>query len=67
METATEDTDYLLTAKDRCDACQAQAYVYVALESGDLLFCLHHWKENEPVLSQTAVDVIDETERLLVR
>ena len=59
------DTDYLLTANDRCDACQAQAYVHVELESGDLLFCLHHWKIHFKELVMIAVSVTDETERLL--
>lgn len=64
---STATTDYLLNNEDRCDVCQAQAYVYVALESGELLFCLHHWSENETALQNIAVDVIDETEKLLVR
>lgn len=67
MESTTVVTDYLLTAKDRCDACNAQAYVYVAFESGDLLFCLHHWKEHSEVLNDTAMEVYDESERLLIR
>lgn len=67
MENKTADTDYLLTAEDRCDACNAQAYVYVAFESGDLLFCLHHWKVHSEALQATATDVVDESERLLIR
>lgn len=67
METKVEDTDYLLTADDRCDACQAQAYVYVTLESGDLLFCLHHWKDNFKKLSMICTSVRDESERLNAR
>lgn len=67
MKTEAEDTDYLLTAEDRCDACGAQAYVYVEIESGDLLFCLHHWKKYESKLSETAINVLDESERLLAR
>ena len=31
-----------LTAQDRCDRCNAQAYVRVALPVGELLFCAHH-------------------------
>ncbi len=65
MEPEVSDTDYLLTANDRCDACQAQAYVYVKLESGDLLFCLHHWKVHFKKLVMIATSITDETERLL--
>jgi hypothetical protein len=67
METKTADTDYVLNASDRCDVCNFQAYVYVKLESGDLLFCLHHWNENKNILSESAQEVLDESERLLAR
>ena len=67
MESRTVATDYLLTAKDRCDACNAQAYVYVAFESGDLLFCLHHWNTHGEAAGDTALEIYDETERLLIR
>ena len=67
METNTEVPDYVLTAEDRCDACGAQAYVYVALESGDLLFCLHHWNENKSALEESATEVVDESAKLLLR
>jgi hypothetical protein len=65
MKPEVTDTDYILNASDRCDACQAQAYVHVKLESGDLLFCLHHWKIHFKKLVMIAVSVTDETERLL--
>jgi hypothetical protein len=67
MENKVEDTDYVLNTTDRCDACNSQAYVYVKLESGDLLFCLHHWTENKDLLSALALEVLDESERLLAR
>jgi len=42
-----------LTAQHRCDRCGSQAYVRVILDSGkDLLFCGHHWKDNEESLSK---------------
>jgi hypothetical protein len=67
METKTVETDYLLTNKDRCDACNSQAYVQVTFESGDLLFCLHHWKMHSEVAKLTLTEFIDESERLLIR
>jgi len=67
MENKVEDTDYVLNTTDRCDVCNFQAYVYVKLESGDLLFCSHHWNENKESLSQIAQEVLDESERLLAR
>lgn len=54
-----------LSATDRCDRCNAQAYVRVVLEGGgDLLFCGHHWSRHEDALRSKAQDVIDETHRL---
>ena len=55
-----------LAATDRCDRCNAQAYVRVVLPGGlDLLFCGHHWNTNEDALRPQAVEVVDETPRLL--
>lgn len=59
-----EDTDYSLTAEDRCDVCYSQAYVHVAMESGHLLFCSHHWNTYKRDLLIKAVSVYDETGRL---
>lgn len=54
-----------LTAADRCDRCGAQAYVRATLGSGfELLFCAHHWFENEERLRTVATDIHDETHRL---
>ena len=45
-----------LTALDRCDRCGAQAYVRTVLGSGsELLFCSHHWHENDDRLREIAV------------
>jgi hypothetical protein len=54
-----------LAATDRCDRCNAQAYVRVVLPGGsDLLFCSHHWNRHEVALRPQAVAVVDETHRL---
>lgn len=54
-----------LSATDRCDRCNAQAYVRVVLPGGtDLLFCGHHWGRHETVLRPQAVEILDETHRL---
>ncbi len=55
-----------LTASDRCDRCGAQAYLRVELASGsELLFCAHHAREHGEKLRTVAVNVHDETSRLL--
>jgi hypothetical protein len=37
----------VLQVIDRCDACQAQAFVIVKGVSGELYFCGHHYAKNE--------------------
>ncbi len=55
-----------LSATDRCDRCNAQAYVRVVLPGGtDLLFCGHHWSRHEDALRPQAVEIVDETHRLV--
>ena len=40
------------TALERCDRCNAQAYLELAIPGGKatLLFCIHHYRENLPGL-----------------
>lgn len=49
---------------DRCDNCGAQAYVQVLFESGELLFCAHHWNKYETVATDKAARILDERHRL---
>ena len=54
-----------LTSADRCDRCGAQAYLRVILTSGgELLFCGHHANEHSAKLSQVALTIQDETNKL---
>jgi hypothetical protein len=54
-----------LTSADRCDRCGAQAYLRVTLTSGgELLFCGHHANEHSAKLSQVALTIQDETNKL---
>ncbi len=61
MDTMVQEKSDTLNANDRCDACGAQAFVWVNGVSGDLLFCRHHWIKNEDKLRQYAFEIIDET------
>jgi hypothetical protein len=57
-----------LTALDLCDRCGAQAYVRVLLPNqGELLFCAHHGREHAKALAKVAVDIQDETGRLITQ
>ncbi len=55
-----------LTAMDRCDRCGAQAYLRVELSGGgELLFCAHHAREHGDKLREIAVELHDETGKLV--
>jgi len=63
--------EWVLTANDRCDRCQAQAYVKIAGSVGELLFCSHHYnKIVDDVTGYTKMmsfmyAVVDEREKLI--
>ena len=59
------ESQFSLTAADRCDSCGAQAYIRVQLDSGELLFCAHHGKKYQEKLSGIAQSWHDESSRLL--
>ena len=66
VTTAVAPAAPALTAADRCDRCGAQAYLRVELQTGgELLFCAHHAREHGEKLRTIAVNVHDETSRLL--
>jgi hypothetical protein len=67
----TEAKEFILSATDRCDACNSEAYVKATGVTGDLFFCAHHFGkiENDPVASAKmltfAFDLVDEREKLI--
>ena len=56
-----------MNAADRCDVCGAQAYIRVALATGELMFCSHHGNEKRSKLEPIAISWHDETQKLLAR
>ena len=60
----TVEPEFYLTALDRCDSCQAQAYYLVGFLVGELLFCRHHFLKDELILRETSFKIIDESSRL---
>jgi len=77
MNSATKDhpsvkpKEWVLSIKDRCDRCQAQAYVKIAGATGELLFCSHHYNKivDDPSgytkMMAFMYAVVDERERLV--
>ena len=73
MNTMTEEVQQeqeavdQLNARDRCDSCGAQAYVWVNGVNGDLLFCGHHFVKHEDKLRSYAFEIVDERHKLEVK
>ena len=65
--TATNVTkQYVLTALDRCDRCGAQAWYKIEMSNTfDLLFCKHDFDKNKVRLTEIAVSILDESDRLV--
>lgn len=60
-----EIEELTLSPNDRCDKCGCQAYFMSILESGELLFCRHHFLQNEEVLRDISYHIVDQSEDLL--
>jgi hypothetical protein len=72
MQVLTDQSEWTLTALDRCDAdCTAQAYVKAVGVSGELLFCSHHYNKitadavGYANLEKFAYQIIDERDKLI--
>jgi hypothetical protein len=52
----------VLTMKDRCDYCPAQAWYLTMMTSGELLWCYHHFHEHEKTLREISYHIIDQSE-----
>jgi hypothetical protein len=63
--------EYVLTTSDRCDSCDAQAYVRVTGVTGELMFCAHHYNKimSDAVgydkMMKFAYEILDEQEKLV--
>lgn len=64
MNTMTEERTDVLTATDRCDRCQSQAFVWVNGVNGDLQFCRHHFLKYEEKIRTYAFEIVDETYKI---
>ena len=55
-----------LTARDRCDACGAQAYGSAVMPRAEhaLLFCAHHYSRFELTLTASGAILLDERYRV---
>ena len=66
------DLTWVLNHSHRCDVCHAQAYVEVTGNTGELLFCAHHYNnimndsDGYIKMMSFANQVIDEREKLIM-
>lgn len=58
----TLEKEQILKVTDRCDRCNAQAWVLVKGLSGELYFCSHHFNKHQEELKNWAYEIIDERE-----
>lgn len=56
----------IIQPQDRCDRCIAKAVYMVVFNNGDLYFCRHHFQEHEDTFVNTALDIYDETDTVLI-
>ena len=69
----TKSKKRILDASDRCDSCDAQAYVKVSGVSGDLTFCSHHYGKimssdsGREAMEKFAFEIVDERDTLDAR
>lgn len=61
MDTMESTEERILTVEDRCDSCRAQAYYVTIFDSGELLFCRHHFMKFEDSLREHAFYIIDQS------
>ena len=70
-KTTPDVKEYLLTLNDRCDRCNAQAYVKAIGLDGDLLFCAHHYNKivdnavGYDKIMKFAINIVDERNKLI--
>ncbi|MFZ1381434.1 MAG: hypothetical protein WAS54_01435 [Scrofimicrobium sp.] len=64
-ELAFADPRRELTTLDRCDVCDARAWVRAVMKTSELLFCAHHGSQHIEALQDTALFVQDDRALLL--
>jgi len=57
-----EAKQQVISKSDRCDSCNAQAWVIVRGINGELYFCSHHFIKHEDKLTDWSYEIIDERE-----
>ncbi len=64
--TEAPETMKVIGPLERCDRCIAKAVFMVVFNNGDLYFCAHHFREHEDNFIESALDIYDEHDEVLV-
>jgi hypothetical protein len=59
-----EKKEFTLTGLDRCDRCNAQAYMIAMKGTQELMFCAHHGAKNLTALVEAGFSIHDERDAL---
>lgn len=71
IENPVKEQEWMLSPKDRCDTCAAEALIQVVGLNGDLLFCGHHYNkimntpESYEKMMKFAITITDERDKLI--
>lgn len=66
MSTSQPNITKVIGPLDRCDRCIAKAVYMVVFNAGDLYFCAHHFREHEDGFMETALDIYDEHDEVML-
>jgi len=64
MPDTKQEVKKVLKISDRCDKCNAQAFVLAQGVSGILLFCGHHYHKYEYAITQWAYKIVNELDNI---
>jgi hypothetical protein len=71
IDNSVKEKEWLLSPKDRCDSCAAEALVQITGLNGDLLFCGHHYNkimdtpDSHEKMIKFAITITDERDKLI--
>jgi hypothetical protein len=60
----TETKEKVLKIADRCDRCNAQAFILARGIQGELLFCNHHYNKFKESIDSWAFEIINEIDSI---
>ena len=64
MPDTKQEVKKVLKISDRCDKCNAQAFILAQGVSGILLFCGHHYHKYEYAITQWAYKIVNELDNI---